>query len=118
MSAYSLADSKPARLGHGSLVLGLAGMLLALLLTWGLRQQAVQQLQGRHAQAAEQLAQAQTLVLARPAAVDLPGFLSGWPGPAAVVEVRLRDAGGLRPARPRCWTCSGAHSSRPWARCC
>ena len=85
MSAYSLADSKPARLGHGSLVLGLAGLLLALLLIWGLRQQAVRLLQGRHAQAAEQLAQA--LVLARPAAVDLPGFLAGWPGPQGRVAL-------------------------------
>ena len=56
MSAYRLADSKPARLGHGSLVLGLAGQLLALLLTEGLRQLAARQLLGLHAQAAEQLA--------------------------------------------------------------
>ena len=99
MSACRLADSKPARPGHGSLALGLAGLLLALLLSWGLRQQAVRQLQGLHAQAAEQLAHA--LVLARPAAVDLPGFLAGWPGHAAVVEVRLRNAGGLLLAQRR-----------------
>ena len=99
MSASRLAESKLARLDRGSLALGLAGLLLALLLTWGLRQQAARQLQALHAQAAEQLAHA--LVLARPAASDLPGFLAGWPGPAALVEVQLHDAGGLLLAQRR-----------------
>ena len=56
MSASRLADSKPARLDRVSLALGLASLLLALLLIWGLRQQAARQLLGLHAQAAEQLA--------------------------------------------------------------
>ena len=99
MSASRLADSKPARLDRGSLALGLAGLLLALLLTWGLRQQAARQLQGLHAQAAEQLAHA--LALARPTAADLPGFVAGWPGPAALVEVQLHDVGGLLLAQRR-----------------
>ena len=99
MSASRLADSQPARLDRGSLALGLASLLLALLLIWGLRQQAARQLLGLHAQAAEQLAHA--LVLARPAVADLPGFLAGWPGPAALVEVQLHDAGGLLLAQRR-----------------
>ena len=99
MSASRLAESKLARLDRGSLALGLAGLLLALLLTWGLRQQAARQLQALHAQAAEQLAHA--LVLARPAASDLPGFLADWPGPAALVEIQIHDAGGLLLAQRR-----------------
>ena len=40
-------------------------------------------------------------MLVRPAAVDLPGFLADWPGPAALVEIQLHDANGRQLAQRR-----------------